>query len=94
MGRKTPVKRSREIALVVVALALLGSVLSCTEDKRAGAENSDLSAIAEKHDKGWKWAEKGKIKLAVQCQELKDPKEREGCEAYVMFVSAQSATSP
>jgi hypothetical protein len=48
--------------------------------------------MTESQNRGWKWAEKGKVTSAVQCEELTDLDEKSGCEAYLIFVSAHNAT--
>src|SRR5688572_5889239 len=99
MGRKLfATRQSAIVLLIVVGLVLLGALLNYTGDNLPDAEkrnaNNESSGMTESQNRGWKWAEKGRVKTAVQCEELKDPDERSGCEAYVIFVSAQNATSP
>lgn len=73
---------------IIAGMVLSGLLASCSGD------NSEPSEASASSNKGWKWAEKARVKSAVQCEELEDPNERSGCEAYVIFVSAQNATSP
>lgn len=97
MAPKLFAKRQGAIVLlIVVGLILLVALINYTGDKLADAEKSDgkneLSGMTESQNRGWKWADKGKVKSAIQCEELRDPNEKSGCEAYVIFVSAHNAT--
>lgn len=84
--------------VIVMWLIVLGALSGCSRDNATSTEansgNGGIPEMTEKHNSGWRWAERGKVKTATQCQELEDLDERDGCEAYVIFVSAQNATSP
>ncbi|MEX1993493.1 MAG: hypothetical protein WD929_02435 [Steroidobacteraceae bacterium] len=96
MARNLFAKRQGAIAmLIVVGLILLLALINFAGGKLGDAEKSNTgderNAMAESQNRGWKWAERGKVKSAVQCAELSDSNEKSGCEAYVIFVSAHDA---
>ena len=99
MGRRLSGKRPGAIVLlIIVGLVLLGALASYMRNNSAGAgknyDAGELGGQTERQNRGWKWAERVRVNSAVQCEELEDSDEKSGCEAYVIFVSAQSATSP
>jgi len=73
------------LGLVVLA-ALFGAFSSdSTTPSAAGPsrDNRDFSALTEKHNRGWHFAEERKAASNDECAELADSDERDGCEAYV-----------
>ena len=97
MGRNLFAKRQGLVVLlIVVGLSLCVALIDYTGGKLADAERNNArderSDMSESQNRGWTWAEKGRVRSAVQCEELKDPDEKSGCEAYVIFVSAHNAT--
>jgi hypothetical protein len=84
------------VLLIVVGLILLVALINFAGNKLADAEKSDArngrSGMTESQNRGWQWADKGKVRSAIQCEELSDPGEKSGCEAYVIFASVHNAT--
>jgi len=71
------------LVALVVLVSLFNSFSNQTEPPKPSRDNSDHSALAEKRNRGWHWAEARKAATLDQCEVFKDPDERYGCEAYV-----------
>lgn len=77
-----------------LVLLLTVMLFGCVNDHAKSGEGGGNGTTTEKHNGGWKWAEQRKVRSDAQCKELEDTQMRAGCEAYVVFVSAQIETSP
>jgi hypothetical protein len=85
------------IILGLVVLAALFGAFSSDEGSSSGStgsarDNRDFTALTEKHNRGWHFAEERKAASNDECAELDDTDERNGCEAYVAAFSAKPAS--
>lgn len=57
-------------------------------------DNSEFARMAEKHNRGWFWAQEHKATEEAQCEAVDDPDERDGCISYVNGPGVKTPTSP